>query len=311
MEASGILHREEDDLSVALGKMVPDNIPIEPHTGAHEDALHTRSEILGSAMAKMAAAASPLAALVTSKVDAKPGTGCGDKSAPATSEGGLLARSRALGAAFEKKARAGVLPAAVLSSGADSEPGNGDFQRSRLGEWMELAARGAPMTRAGRVTKAVSGGLQNAHCQALRCYLVRALVASQGRDPSQQPTEVGGTDGTMRMVTPRRAEEAQPDDGADEGTRPIVLSVIQSHPGPEGLLVVVSVLKVQHLERCLAVGAKARLLLHRRHPALQQKGETWVPRCGEQLYVCGFSIAAAGAAERGPLLLPLSVSVHS
>jgi len=115
------------------------------------------------------------------------------------------------------------------------------------------------------------------------------------------------------------------------------------HGGPEGVLIDVEMAPLPFAQRAGAVtaghgqeehdslmnGGPARLLLHQRHPSLQQhadggiwenaatlvgstsvhgrSGDAWEPRPGMWLRIQGFHIASNAAGGRGPLILPLRV----
>ncbi|CAE8682327.1 unnamed protein product, partial [Polarella glacialis] len=200
---------------------------------------------------------------------------------------GIFERSRALGEALEKKAKVGC--ASSTSDRALSAPPtqamseDAGFRRGRLAEWMELAVQHAPPARQGRQARAVPGGLQDAYSHAVRHYLTEASLKTP------RGTVVGPA-----------LEEA------------LLLAVLEVHEGVEGLVLSAAVLQAprQRAVQGLQPGSVARLLLHRRLPVLQgSEANGPLVRPGAQLRVGNFSVLAEGRGGRGPLLLPMDVTL--
>lgn len=209
---------------------------------------------------------------------------------------GLFARSCALNEALDrKKLRTDQLGHA--EAGQASGEGGG-FQRGRLHEWASLAAQHAPPVRKGQHRHAVPGGLQDAYVHAVRRYLTEASLACQGSHteaPPQQAAAAPAVDGALVPVDPVRAAC-------------LVLAVVDASDALEGTLVSATLLDGAVANHQLGSGGTLRLILHRRHPLLQQSGD-WLPRAGDGLIVRGFQVVARGAGGRGPLLMPVEVSL--
>lgn len=212
---------------------------------------------------------------------------------------GLLALGQKLGDAMvEKRSRVGQLNAvAAADVGGEgtvvAEPGGG-FQRVRLAEYMELAAQHAPVPlRRGRGQRLVPGGLQEVYAHAVRQYLTDASRSTTSSGPLGP---IGGADNHL------------------------VVQIQDSHSGPEGFLLRCTVCGQEAAtssmpEDFLHHGAAARLLLHRRHPALATLArgkhppgscQPWQPQPGARLLLRGYR-DCGHRGPQGPMLLPLDV----
>lgn len=222
---------------------------------------------------------------------------------------GLFARSHALNEALGKKAKTGGLfgdafvahAAQAVRVGEVGEEGRGldsGFQRGRLTEWAQLAVEHAPKARPGKDKRAVPGGLQDAYIHAVRRYLTETSLACQGANTPVVPGQ--------EAVTPGHEPSEAVVLACPSRRACLLLRVADAHDAFEGVIVPAELLEGS-VSQHVGVGCRVRLLLHRRHPLMQQNGE-WVPRAGNRLKVRGFQVVAQGAAGRGPLLLPVEVA---
>eukprot|EP00927_Polykrikos_kofoidii_P044339 TRINITY_DN38331_c0_g1_i1.p1 TRINITY_DN38331_c0_g1~~TRINITY_DN38331_c0_g1_i1.p1 ORF type:complete len:467 (+),score=36.16 TRINITY_DN38331_c0_g1_i1:37-1401(+) len=232
----------------------------------------------------------------------------------------LVARSRAFGEAVEKKARVAV----PLKFGPP-DANKGVLQRDRLAEWMELAVQHAPPSRICRSGRVSASGFQDAYIRAVRSHLTEASLTFSSR---------------CNSTTKVDAQEDEPC---------LEIVVISVHFSAEGMLVCGKMADAcfergRHAFAAsldLQSGSPVRLLVHRRHPAMQQQTllgqppqhdhrhqhrscNAWVPQPGalieaRTLIVVASSTAPAveprarhrqgqwSVSSRGPLLLPLKV----
>lgn len=217
---------------------------------------------------------------------------------------GLVARSYTFSEALGKRAKTGH-PVYAPMVPLDEGPVEDGFQRGLLAEWMKLAVQHAPPMRQGRHRRPVPGGLQDTYVHAIRRHLTEASLACQGAQAE-----------AMRDAEAVATSEAPP--AADavgilvaaEPRAPgcLLLDVRAVHDGLEGAVVCGVVSEGTTTLQLVTEGGAVRLLLHRRHPALQACGEAAL-RPGTRLRVRGFRTIGASSGRRGPLLLPVEVLV--
>jgi len=237
-------------------------------------------------------------------LDAKRDVGATMDCASSSTGMGFLARGQAFcDALVEKKAKVSVGPlgSVVHADGSDaSETNKGVLQRDRLTEWMALTVQHAPPSKTGR-SKAIAGGLQDTYVRAVRSYLTDASL-------------VGG-------LTAEATDVAMEDVNLPSDA--LTFTVTQVHFGAEGLLLAGEVLEAPASGRAappvLTHGAPVRLVVNRRHPALQEPASKdagaaaalgWVPRVGDVLEAHGLKLLARGGRScgaRGPLLMTVKL----
>jgi len=168
------------------------------------------------------------------------------------------------------------------------EPTGPAFNKSRLGEWMKLAARHAPPSSKHRRQSRGSGragGLQELYYHSVRRYLTEANMTEE--------------DSTTNDLTSERRPPLR-----------ILLLKTALAVGVEGTILHAKLLQVQaHEKTVLEVGQQVRLLLHTSHPLLQERGATTSLEACDMLRLDGYRLLAdVSQARGGPLLLPLKAS---
>lgn len=211
---------------------------------------------------------------------------------------------RALAEVLGKRAKVGHPTHALVLDTSVQKPdvARSAFDRGRLGEWMQLAARHAPPSRAGKQARAVAGGLQDIYYHAVRRHLTEAFLATQG--VAEAP--LGSGSAAFGELA------AGPEVASSKAKAQLLVAVKEAQDGAEGMVVISTLLEVQGPEVAglPAVGGVLRLLLHRRHPLVEGMGGEWLPRGGDLLRIRGLRVpVAASRAGRGPLLLPLEVAI--